>query len=268
MIPFTSKEPPHGPAICTADRSPISCWGVSSRVISTGGQKFTWSFLKAKVAFPILGADFLQHFDLWVDLRRRWPFRRGGQPLQLEVASSVYVSSGIITADQLIPEASSSSSVEALEIVEALENVEAQGKAAAAAAAQAPPAAIAVQVTCDLQQQLEKEFPAVFNPSKQLPPVTHDVKHHIETEGRPVASKYRGLDAAKLQAAKKEFEEMERQGIVRRSKSPWASPLHMVRKKDGTWRPCGDFHRLNLQTFPDSYTCPNIADLMARLAGC
>ena len=150
MIPFTSKEPPHGPAICTADRSPIPCWGVSSRVISAGGQKFTWSFLKAKVAFPILGEDFLQHFDLWVDLRRRRPFRRGGQPLQLEVASSVYVSSGIITADQLIPEASSSSSVEALEIVEALENVEAQGEAAAAAAAQAPPAAIAVQVTCDL----------------------------------------------------------------------------------------------------------------------
>ena len=61
---------------------------------------------------------------------------------------------------------------------------------------------------------------------------------------------------------------MERQGIVRRSDSSWASPLHMVRKADGSWRPCGDFRRLNLQTKPDLYTCPNIGDLTARLAGC
>jgi cleavage and polyadenylation specificity factor subunit 1 len=42
----------------------------------------------------------------------------------------------------------------------------------------------------------------------------------------------------------------------------------MVKKADGTWRPCGDFRRLNLQTTEDKYTCPNIADLTARLAGC
>jgi Reverse transcriptase (RNA-dependent DNA polymerase) len=42
----------------------------------------------------------------------------------------------------------------------------------------------------------------------------------------------------------------------------------MVRKLDGTWRPCGNFRQLNLQTKPDCYACPNIGDLMARLAGC
>jgi Reverse transcriptase (RNA-dependent DNA polymerase) len=42
----------------------------------------------------------------------------------------------------------------------------------------------------------------------------------------------------------------------------------MVRKPDGSWRPCGDFRWLNLQTKPDRYTCPNIGDLTARLAGC
>jgi cytoskeleton-associated protein 5 len=41
----------------------------------------------------------------------------------------------------------------------------------------------------------------------------------------------------------------------------------MVRKQDGTWHPCGDFWRLNLQTRPDRYTCPNIGDLTAQLAG-
>jgi hypothetical protein len=57
-------------------------------------------------------------------------------------------------------------------------------------------------------------------------------------------------------------------GIVRRSKSPWSSPLHLVRKKDGTWRPCGDFRRLNLITTADCYPLPNMADCSARLDGC
>ena len=117
-------------------------------------------------------------------------------------------------------------------------------------------------------QQLLLDFPAVTNLSKKLPTVIHKVQHHIETVGRPVSAKYRRLDAEKLAAAKAEFQEMERQGIVRRSDSSWASPLHMVKKSDGTWRPCGDFRRLNVQTQPDRYTCPNIGDLTARLAGC
>ena len=69
----------------------------------------------------------------------------------------------------------------------------------------------------------------------------HRVQHHIETEGRPVAAKYRRLDAAKLKAAQAEFRELERQGVIRRSSSNWALPLHLVKKSDGTWRPCGDF---------------------------
>jgi hypothetical protein len=113
-----------------------------------------------------------------------------------------------------------------------------------------------------------RQFPAVLNQGKSLPSVKHKVLHHIETEGRPVVAKYRRLDPAKLAAAKKEFFEMEKQGIIRRSNSQWSSPLHIVRKADGSWWPCGDFRRLNLITRPDRYTCPNIGDLTAWLAGC
>jgi RNase H-like domain found in reverse transcriptase/Reverse transcriptase (RNA-dependent DNA polymerase)/Integrase core domain/Integrase zinc binding domain len=129
-------------------------------------------------------------------------------------------------------------------------------------------AAVAMPADSGAYTKLLSKFPEVVNQSKALPPVKHDVLHHIETEGRPSSAKYRRLDPAKLEAAKAEFAELERQGVVRRSTSSWASPLHMVKKPDGTWRPCGDFRQLNLQTKPDRYPCPNIGDLTGRLAGC
>ena len=113
--------------------------------------------------------------------------------------------------------------------------------------------------------QLLAEFPDVCNPSKLLPPAKHAVQHVIETSGRPVASKYWNLDAEKLAAAKAEFLSLEQQGIIRRSSSSWASPLHMVKKSDRSWRPCDDFRQLNLQTETDKYSVPNIADLAAKL---
>ncbi len=58
------------------------------------------------------------------------------------------------------------------------------------------------------------------------------------------------------------------EGIIRRSCSQWSSHLHMVRKKDGSWQPCGDYRRLNLQMVEDKYPLPNMADLVARLDGC
>ncbi len=42
----------------------------------------------------------------------------------------------------------------------------------------------------------------------------------------------------------------------------------MVRKKDRSWRPCGDYRRLNLATTHDRYPFPSILDLSNKLHGC
>jgi RNase H-like domain found in reverse transcriptase/Reverse transcriptase (RNA-dependent DNA polymerase) len=104
--------------------------------------------------------------------------------------------------------------------------------------------------------------------ASSLPEPIHGVQHRIATAGSPVVSKFRRLDPERLAAARKEFDAMLEAGIVRCSDSGWSSPLHMVRKKDGGWRPCGDFRRLNLITAADKYPLPNMQDLSARLAGC
>jgi hypothetical protein len=42
----------------------------------------------------------------------------------------------------------------------------------------------------------------------------------------------------------------------------------MVPQKDGSWRPCGNYRRLNLATTPDKYPLPNMQDLSNGLDGC
>jgi len=95
-----------------------------------------------------------------------------------------------------------------------------------------------------------------------------DVAHVIDTgNSRPVFAKPRPLRPDLYQAAKKEFEKLLACGIIRPSKSPWSSPLHMVRKENGQWRPCGDYRALNSITVPDRYPVPHIQHLLQRFSG-
>ena len=130
----------------------------------------------------------------------------------------------------------------------------------------ASPRTFSVKIVQTLPPPLS-EFPTVTAPPDYSSPPTNSVEHTIETTGGPVHCKPRVLSPAKYEAAKVEFDRLLDLGIVRPSSSPWSSPLHVVKKADGTWRPCGDYRALNALTKPDRYAIPNIETFHYRLRG-
>ncbi|UYV75949.1 hypothetical protein LAZ67_13001892, partial [Cordylochernes scorpioides] len=115
--------------------------------------------------------------------------------------------------------------------------------------------------------KLLANYPDITRPNVGIMKANHDVKHFIITKGPPVFSRARPLDPKRLNEAKQEFQFMLEHGIIRPSKSQWASPLHLVTKKDGTLRPCGDYRKLNSQTLPDRYPIPRLEDFQHILSG-
>ncbi|GFU72113.1 hypothetical protein TNCV_3858851 [Trichonephila clavipes] len=99
-------------------------------------------------------------------------------------------------------------------------------------------------------------------------PVKHNTMHFINTKGPPVAAKPRRLAPDRLKISKAEFQHMIKLNHIRPSKSAYASPLHMVPKKDSIeWRPVGDYRALNAQTIKEKYPIPCIADFTSELYG-
>lgn len=62
-------------------------------------------------------------------------------------------------------------------------------------------------------------------------------------------------------------EEMLDKGVIQHSASPFASPVVLIKKKDGGWRLCIDYRALNRLTIKNRYHIPLIEDLFNELGG-
>ena len=93
------------------------------------------------------------------------------------------------------------------------------------------------------------------------------VKHKIITEtDSPIKQPVRRPPFHLRAEAQREVQKMLDHDIIEPSESPWASPVVLVRKKDGTLRYCVDYRKLNGVTRKDSYPLPRIDESLDALA--
>ena len=207
--------------LIAANNSQIHAYGYSTLkiVIKPLNCEYIWRCVVADVTTPLLGGDFLGHFDLSINMHRK--------TLQDNVSKRFAVCTST-ERNAIYPLFAVSSDTPA-NIVELL-----------------------------------RDFPTITQPFEGGNSVSHNTRHYIETTGPPVACKPRPLHGNKYEAAKEEYEKLEDIGIVRKSGSPWSSPIHLVPKGD-KWRVCGDYRRLNNVTKKDSYPMNNIGELQCLL---
>ena len=109
------------------------------------------------------------------------------------------------------------------------------------------------------QQQLNelfKEYMDVFSQGDEDLGNTPLLKHGIETHGPPLRQPYRRQNPAVRREEMTQVQQMLSSNVIRPSNSPWASPVVMVRKKDGSLRFCVDFRQLNAATVKDAHPLP------------
>lgn len=126
-------------------------------------------------------------------------------------------------------------------------------------------------LTEEQQQQLYKlllGYADVFAFNDEQLGRTDKLQHTINTgDNQPIRQRARRTPIYQREQVHQLLQDMLSQDIITPSTSPWASPIVLVKKKDGSWRFCVDYRKLNAITQKDAYPLPRIDDTMDTLSG-
>ncbi|GJY87570.1 putative reverse transcriptase domain-containing protein [Tanacetum coccineum] len=114
-----------------------------------------------------------------------------------------------------------------------------------------------------------RDFPEVFPEDLPgLPPI-RQVEFQIDLVpgAAPVARAPYRLAPSEMEELSTQLQELSDKGFIRPSSSPWGAPVLFVKKKDGSFRMCIDYHELNKLTVKNRYPLPRIDDLFDQLQG-
>uniref|UniRef100_A0A8C1WKU1 Gypsy retrotransposon integrase-like protein 1 n=1 Tax=Cyprinus carpio TaxID=7962 RepID=A0A8C1WKU1_CYPCA len=115
-------------------------------------------------------------------------------------------------------------------------------------------------------EELLTRWQHVFSTHDEDYGCTDVVRHQIPTgEAGPSRERYRPIPPTLYSEVRTLLQGMLDQGIVRESSSPWAAPIVLVQKKNGAWRFCVDYRKLNQVTKKDAFPLPRIEDSLASL---
>lgn len=113
-----------------------------------------------------------------------------------------------------------------------------------------------------------QHYPVITNPSPNLPPSRpHDHRIPLLPNTNHICLKHYRHSYHVKNELEKIIQDMLDSGIIRPSHSSYSSPVVMVRKKDGTWRLCMDYRRLNAQTIKDNFPISLIEEIFDELHG-
>lgn len=117
-------------------------------------------------------------------------------------------------------------------------------------------------------QRLLTEFSDIFEEPTELPPHRqYDHAITLEPGAAPVNCRPYRYSPLQKDEIERQVSEMLKTGVITHSMSPFAAPVLLVKKKDGTWRFCVDYRRLNQVTIKNKFPLPIIDELLDELAG-
>src|SRR5687767_11300116 len=112
-------------------------------------------------------------------------------------------------------------------------------------------------------RKLLKKYDDVFSKGDNDIGKTDILKMKIDTgEAQPIKQRAYRYTKEQKEEIGKQIKELLEKGIIRRSCSPWSSPVVMVKKKNGEWRMCTNFMKVNKVIKKDNYLLSRIDELL------